>query len=238
MSYTPLIWPLITSAAILFGIAISMRRYRRLPAAYAFRLFCLLGGLWSVTYTFNLVTVELHPKLIISQIQSAVSSFLAPAVFVFIIEYTGHSNWLNRSHLTWLLLIPSITALAALTSTHHSLFRYNFTVEIANGLPILESDRGPFYWLQQSYSIAVVVAASLIVILAFHKRPQYFRNMLIFLAGLIIPALVHLLYLGKILPLRGLQLTPFTMVFTSLIYLYALRGTLLFEVAPLHAKLC
>ncbi len=233
MIYTPLIWPLLTSAAILGGLALYMHRYRNLPASLAFSVLMSLGALWSLVYALNLSTVDFELKFTWSQTQMLVAIFISPALLVFVIEYTGQSGWLTRQNLAWLMLIPTITVLAILTSNSHSLFRFNFQLDTSSSLPILLSDKGPLFWLYQTYTSSLVIIACGLLISAFQFRTLYFRNTLIILAGVVIPSITHLLYLAGITPVRGLELTPFAFIFTGLIYLYALRGSLLFEVAPI-----
>lgn len=210
-----------------------MSRYRNLPGANAFIGFIGLGALWSTIYALNLSTVDFTLKFVWAQTQMLLAIFISPAILVFVIEYIGQGGWLTRQNLAWIFLIPAIIALAILTSNSHSLFRYNFRLDTSSSLPILLSDKGPLFWLYQTYTSSLVLYAFGLLISAFQLRTLYFRNTLLILAGLVIPSITHLLYLAGITPIRGLELTPFTFILTGMVYLYALRGSLLFEVTPI-----
>lgn len=237
MIYTPVIWSLLTSAFVLGWVALYMSRYRNLPGANAFISFIGLGALWSAVYALNLSTVDFILKFIWAQAQMLLAIFISPAILVFVIEYIGQGGWLTRQNLAWLFLIPAITALAILTSNYHTLFRYNFRLDTSSSLPILLSDKGPLFWLYQTYTSSLVLYACGLLISAFQFRTLYFRNTLLILVGLVIPSITHLLYLAGVTPIPGLELTPFTFVLTGMVYLYALRGSLLFEVAPVGRQM-
>lgn len=233
MIYTPIAWFLLASAALLGWIAVYMRRYRNLPASLPFSVLMGLGALWSALYALNLSTIDFDLKFAWSQTQMLVAIFMAPALLVFVIEYTGQDGWLTRQNLGWLLAVPAIIALAILTSHYHALFRYNFRLDLSGPIPILLSDKGPLFWLYQLYASSATLTACGLLIGAFRFRTLYFRNTLFILAGVILPSVTHLLYLAGVTPIRGLELSPFTFVFTGLVYLYALHGSFLFEVTPI-----
>jgi PAS domain S-box-containing protein len=232
MIYIPVIWPLLISTSILSGIALYLRRYRNLPAANAFGISMGLSALWSLIYALNLSTVDFALKFTWLQAQMLVVILISPAFLVFVIEYIGQGGWLTRQNLAWVFLVPAVIALAILTSNYHSLFRYNFRLDTSSSLPIMLSDKGPLFWLYQAYTSGMVLIACGLLIGSYQFRTLYFRNNMLLVAGLVIPSITHLLYLAGITPIRGLELTPFTFVFTGLVYLYALRGSLLFEVIP------
>lgn len=232
MIYVPVIWPLLAAATLLGGIALYMRRYRNLPGALAFSAMMGLSALWSLAYALNLSTVDFALKFTWAQTQMLLAILISPSLLVFVIEYIGQGGGLTRQNLGWVFLIPAIIALAILSSNHHSLFRYNFRLDASSSLPILLSDKGPLFWLYQIYTSGLVLIACGLLISAFQFRTLYFRNTLLILVGVVIPSITHLLYLAGMTPVRGLELTPFTLAFTGLVYLYALRGSLLFEVTP------
>lgn len=223
---------MLISTIVLSGIALYVRRFRDVPAAVVFsRLMGIAAG-WAFFYALNLSTIELPLKILWGRLQFLPVLFLGFATLVLVLEYTGQSQWLTRRRIGVLLVIPVMVCLLELTGDYHSLFRYDFQVDLSGPVPALLSAKGPLYWLYIVYGDCMFLTAGGLLIAAFRRKTIYLREAILLIICTVIPALTDLLYTFGVTPIRGYNWAPVTFVLVGIIYTWALLRFRLFEIVP------
>jgi diguanylate cyclase (GGDEF)-like protein/PAS domain S-box-containing protein len=232
MVYTPFIWPLLVSAALLGGIAINVRHYSDVPAIRPFIFLAWLAAAWAFFYALNIATAAPDLKALWAQLQMIPAIFVASAIFAMVLEYVGQGQLLTRRNLALLMVEPTLAVIFELSSRYHQLFRYNFRVESSGPLPFMLTDTGPLFWAHYLYSLGLILLSCGILLTAFRIHTLHPRNTFIILLGILIPLVSGLLYTFGVTPIRGFDLTPVLFIVTGLLYLWALLRFQLFNVAP------
>lgn len=130
-----------------------------------------------------------------------------------------------------LWFIPVVTLGMAFTNDfHHLLWSRVLTVE---GSSNLFYERGVWFWIATIYFYTLLIVGNLVLIEKIIHAQQIFRRQSIaLLAGAVIPWLGNALYVLRLIPDTSLDLTPFFLTITGLIYSWTLFRYKLFELVP------
>ncbi|MBN1138406.1 MAG: GAF domain-containing protein, partial [Anaerolineae bacterium] len=231
MIYTPFVWLQLVAAVLMAGLALYARRFRGVPAAKPFAVMMWLAAFWALEYGLYMSITSLPLKVFLMNLRMTFGSFLPLVVLWLALEHTGRGAWLTRRRLALLLVVPVFTVLLAWASDYHSLYRYNPRLNPDAPFPLLIWDRGPLYWVTQSYSVMVVLGAVWILIRSLRAR-GLLRNTLVLIVGILIPLSTDVLYDLGITPWRGYNPTSTTLVITGTLLAWALLRFRLFGAAP------
>src|SRR5512134_2047511 len=97
LQYTPVILPLLLSAATISGIALYawLHRHER-PSVTAFALLCLCGTLWALGDVLVWSSADLSWAYFWNSLRRLPASISPFVWFVFAAQYTAWGEWLNR----------------------------------------------------------------------------------------------------------------------------------------------
>ncbi|MHB9031688.1 MAG: PAS domain S-box protein, partial [Anaerolineae bacterium] len=232
MVYSPAIWPLVIAAACVAGLALYTRRYRDLPAVRPFTLLLWLGVWYAVTAALGICTTNLPLRIFWSQMAFITTAFAGPVILALVLEYTRQADWLTQKRLAALLVIPVITNLLADTSTLHRLFRYDYAIVSVNQMQLLVFTNGPWFWVHVSYTLALLLVACTILVLAPGGRISW-RNKAALVAAIFVQASSEILYLAGITPVAGVNLSPVLLIIFAMIMLWAVLRDRLFGILPI-----
>jgi diguanylate cyclase (GGDEF)-like protein len=131
-----------------------------------------------------------------------------------------------------ILLIPSITLIIVLTIESHDLFYVNPRVETTGYFPALVFERGFWYNVQYTYLLLTVLSSVVIFIVhAFHTSRKKKRQAITMAAGSFVPLLSAVIYIAGLVP-EHIDITPFALVISGVVYWFALFHLGLFELVP------
>ncbi len=232
MVHTPLIWPLFVAGALQMGIAWHANRYGAVPGGRPFAAMMVLAAAWAMLQAPYVSAVSLPLKTALLQVQFLPIPLLPPVVLMLAVDYIGHAHWLTRRRLVMLFVVPVITQVLAVTYPFHSLLRFNFRLDTSGLLPVLYSDKGPWYWLYVAYSYLLILAACGLLVTQGRSRALRFRNTLAIIVAVLIPTVTDMLFNAGLTPVPGYDPAPLTFVFTGGLLLWALLRFRLFNVAP------
>ncbi|MDY0020284.1 MAG: PAS domain S-box protein, partial [Anaerolineae bacterium] len=232
MIYTPFIWPLLIAAALMAGIALYAFRFWDVPAARSFSLLMGLASLWALIYAINISVTVLPLRIFLTLLVYVPMPFNAPVILILALEYTGYTPRLAQQRLWPLFVVPVITGLLSLTSNYHTLFLYDFRWDLSGPFPVLLCTEGPWYWVHIIYRLALLLIACGVLVSSLRARPLHVRNTILIALGIVIPMSADILFHAGITPILGYNFTPTMLVFTGLLYLWALLYFHLFDVVP------
>jgi PAS domain-containing protein len=233
MIYTPFIWPLLIAGAILAGLALYTRRFRAVPAVQPFSRQMWLG-VWYAWITALAVSTSWPPlREFWFQLSYLPLALFPPAILALAVEYTGQSAWLTRRRLSLLLVVPILAFLIWSTRAGLALFRYDYQTDAPGLASLLLSDSGPWYWVFFAYSITLTVIACGLLLASLRVQRVFLANTLAIVTGILIPVFTETLFTVGITPILGFSLTPTTLVFSGLLFGWALLRNQLFDVVPI-----
>ncbi len=152
-AYTPYIWPMLVTAALLLVLGAHAWRRRAVPAVTPFLLMVFTWVLWALGSALELAAVDPQAKWFWYQWQSLFKVYLVTCELIFVIVYAGLDKWLTRTTLTLLALPCAILPILMITNPWHHL---GWTA-VSFGQHIVATN-GPIAW-------AVILYAGLLFLL-------------------------------------------------------------------------
>ncbi len=208
--------PLFIAAMLTLVVGLVVWRRRSVPGAYPLLALSSAAGLWSFTYALELSTVGSPMALVWARVQYVGIMTLPVAWVIFALQYTNHHRWLNWQTLALLLSIPLATQALVWTNGYHQLIWRRITLDTAGPFPILDYDHGIGFWICNGFAHLCLLFGTVLLLWSFrHTARLYMLQVITFIIGASAPWLGNALYVLKLSPWRGLDLTPFAFTLTA-----------------------
>lgn len=187
---------------------------------------------YSFFYGLEISSRQLATTLLFIRFEYIGIAFLPACFLLFTFSYTGKIKNLSAAYYVALLLIPITTLSLAMSLERHQ-FLYE-SIQLVEGelFPVVSFKPGIWYWVCQAYNVFCIFLSNILFYrLWSHSATIYRRQLVILLAGTLIPWTSYLLYQARVVP-WGIDPTPFTFSFSiCLLYLGLFRYSF-FDLAP------
>jgi PAS domain S-box-containing protein len=209
--------PLFIAAALTLVVGLIVWRRRSVPGARPLLALSVAASLWSFAYALELSTVGLPVALVWARVQYLGIMTLPVAWVIFALQYTNHQHWLNQRTMALLLPIPLATQVLVWTNPYHQLIWRRITLDTAGPFPILDYDHGIGFWICNGFAHLCLLFGAVLLLRSFrHAARLYMLQVITFVIGAAAPWLGNALYVLRLSPWRGLDLTPFAFSVTAL----------------------
>lgn len=137
---------------------------------------------------------------------------------------SGHEEWVNRSNLAKLTIVPLVTLLLIFTNEYHGLIWSSVTLDVVDPFLPLDANRALVYWLLViAYSYGVMaIAFTMFFKRIFVSRSLYRRQALSWLLVSGVPVIVNVIYLYNPILFMNIELTPVALTVAAVILLWRL----------------
>jgi signal transduction histidine kinase len=233
MTYTTYIWPPLIAAFILSGIAIYLRRFWKVRAAHPCMALLWLGACWALISAFTTSATSLPLRVTLLHLQFMPAAFTSVAALALTLEFSGRGPWLTRAHVALLFIVPIVAIALEWTSQVHTLFRFDYKMDLSGPLPVMLMSKGPAYWAYIVYTSAVVLVTYWLLFTTFSINTRHFRSTTLIFIGLAIPFTTEMLYNIGITLVPGFDLAPSTTGIAGIFLGWALYRFQLFDVTPI-----
>ena len=226
-AYTPYIWPMLASPALLLVLAVYAWRHRPAPGARPFALQVLSILLWAVGAALELAAVDPATKIRWSMFQGV---WLLPAVTAalwFALEYADLGRWLTRRTAA-LLAVPPVAALVLIvTSSRHELLCRGYSLEGQ-----VHCILGPAARFLYGWGVVLAVASSLVFLWLFVRSPPHRWPAALCLCGHVAIRAGFILDTADANPVAPMNATILGSVLAATMYGVALLRFHMFELIP------
>jgi PAS domain S-box-containing protein len=232
--YTPYFFPLIAGALITLGLAIFAWRHRRTSGATSFTVLMSCVAWWSIGYAIQLSFIALRAKVIQSNI-NYVAIFVIPLTWLaFALQYTGHEKWLTRRNLALLSIVPIILLGIVWTDSLHRWFRTDIDLVAVGGKFVaMKPTHGIAFWAFVAYAYPLILLGTGLILRNLVGSAGVYRSQAIVITiGTLAPLTANALSIFNLIPLQGIDLTPFAFVITGLAMAWGLFRYQLLDVVP------
>jgi signal transduction histidine kinase len=236
MVYTPYVWLTIFAGVILGGCALYLRRFQHVAGVRPCIALMWLAASWALLTTLSMSTKSLHFRILFLNMQFVPAAFTSVTALVFAIEISGRGRWLTRSRLLLLASVPLLAVVLQWTGQWHTLFRYNYRMDLSGPVPVLLTDKGPAYWMYLAFAFLLFLCAYWLLFSLLSIRTTHLRSALI-MFGLLTPFIIELLYNLGITPIRGYDLAPAVGGITAIFGIAAFYQLRIFDVKPVARTL-
>lgn len=107
-AYTPYVWSMLVTAALLLVLGIYAWPRRIVPATIPFILLLFAWAIWALGSAFELAAVDPLTKWFWFQFQAPFKVLTVTFGLIFVLAYAGLDKWLTRTTLTLLLAFPCV----------------------------------------------------------------------------------------------------------------------------------
>jgi PAS domain-containing protein len=212
--------------------AMILRRRRHAPEERWLTLMVLLSGLWALGDAIELQASTPDAKRFASQIQYLATVSVAP-VFLYAALALSHIKKRIRG---WMIPavwgVPILTLLIAWTSAWHDLLWTS--IEIPDpGTGIGLYHYGWWFWVFALHSYALLVVASLVLVVATQRVARAFRLPLTsVLFAVLLPAAGNIAYIMKLGPVEGIDWFGISILLSGTVLAWATSQRGLLDILP------
>jgi PAS domain S-box-containing protein len=216
------------------GLAIFAWRHHSTPGATSFAALMGCVAWWSIGYAIQLSFIALRAKVIQSNI-NYIAIFIVPLAWLaFALQYTGHEKWLTRRNLALLSIVPIILLGVVWTDSLHRWFRTDVQlVTIGGRFVAMKPTHGVAFWAFVAYAYPLILLGTGLILRNLVGSAGVHRSQAIVITiGTLAPLAANVLSIFNLIPLQGIDLTPFAFVITGLAMGWGLFRYQLLDVVP------
>jgi diguanylate cyclase (GGDEF)-like protein/PAS domain S-box-containing protein len=219
--------------ALIATLAAGIAWARRLtPGAPTLALVMVAVTLWVSAAGLEAAAVPVQDKVFWSKVEYLGGNATVLFWLVFILQYTGHEQWLNRRRLALLSTVPVFNVVVAVTNDWHRLLWTEFTPGPV-GTNLIIYHHGPLYAVVAAATLILTMAGTLLMVrTAMRQTALHRRQAGIVLAASVVPWIASLLYSLELTPFPGLDLVPGSFVVSGGILLWGLLRTQILDLVP------
>ena len=226
-AYTPHIWLILASAAILTALVIYGLRYRSVPGCLPLIILAVVIILWVLASGLELASTDATTRIFWHKFQATLVLPFVSASLGFALEYAGLGKWLTCRMLVLLAVVPLAFVLLILTNENHHLVwtRIWFDGDV-------RFDRGPAHGGAMAYGYFLSLLYLMVLAWLFVRSPRHRW----ITSGLIVAALsmqgVSLFKFTNWNPVAPFDPMFFVLNFAALPYALAIFRFRMFDVVP------
>jgi len=233
-------WPTTVQAAALFAstglsiwAAVIARTRRGVPGGGAFGWMMIAIALWSFTSAMHTLIGDYATRVTISKFQYLAVAPIGVLWLLFTTQYSRIAWPAERITRVIVWIVPAITLLLAATNEQHH-FYWSSITEVATPLGTrLIYHGGPWYWVHVVYSYFLILIGTATLVRGLRRfPPPYRRQTALIILGAIVPWVGNVLYLTKLLPITGLDLTPIAFTASGACFTWGIYRHRLFGLVP------
>lgn len=230
ISVIPLI--LLIAGIFILGLGIWSARYRKKSGSIPFTGLMICSAIYSISYSMELSSVNLHEVLFWSDIQYIGIVFSPMFYLAMAMIYTGQYKRNGKILLLFMGVFSLITLGIHHTSEQHSLYYRDIILHQNGSLTILEFARGPWYIANSVYiNLSLLAGNILFARFIFKSSGEYRKQAALMLTGSIFPWGGYAIYLAGLSP-NNIDLMPVMLTVASPLWAIALFRYRLLDLSP------
>lgn len=224
---------LILSGIVILNIAFFAIRKRDTSGAFPFALLLIAASFHTIGYAFEILSTDVDSMMFWIKVEYIGCSFYSFLSIYFAREYTDEKIYANTKVLYLFLAINITTLILVFTNQYHHIFYGSLTIDNSFLFPVLASEKSIWYivhiaFIFISYIYLIVVFTRQILI----TKSNYRYRASIMLIGSLVTIFFSLIYLFNLGP-KYIDIIPFAMVISSIIFAIGLFGFNILNLVPI-----
>jgi hypothetical protein len=167
---------LLASSVIGFLLLIRIWGVRSIPGTYGLMLAVGCATEWSLGYVMEIFSPNIAEKILWAKLQYFGISYVALAMFIFTMYYSGNGGWLTRTRTALLAIIASAGFALALTNEwHHMIWS---AIQFTNGLPFgpLDIQHGRLFFFIVFFQYVLVAIITVLFFQIATRSQSLYQN--------------------------------------------------------------
>ncbi|WP_299268053.1 histidine kinase N-terminal 7TM domain-containing protein [Halorientalis sp.] len=222
---------LLLSAALSVGLIVVARQSRQESSVREFTFLMLAAAVWASAHALQFASDDLTWMLLWRTVGYVGHNLVPVGFLVFMLTYTGYSEWATRRTVALLAAEPLFVAvvLTPTNSLHHLIYT-EVGAEQFGSIAVLTRSFGPWYWVNTTYNYALIVAGFVLCLrMALDSRQHYRLQGTALLAGAVPAFMANIAW---VLGLTSVDYTPLTLGFLGFVWGIALFRYRLLDLVP------
>ena len=196
MYFNPYAIPSMITGILILALAIHNFRFKRSEKTVYFSMLALCSAIYSLAYTMEISTKNLATMLLWLRIEYIGIAFIPTFFILFALAYTGRADKASPLLKAVLYLFSLVTLILVFTLDHHNLMHQAPTLNLESPFPVLNFERGAWYWLQSIYIFGALIFSSILFfVMWLTSSPVYRKQITVVLLGSLIPSIGYIFYL-------------------------------------------
>jgi len=194
--------------------------------------------LWCLGAGMEFFSIAIWAKVFWIKVTYFGVATVAPLWFIFVLNYANYEKYLKPTYIRLLFLIPVIVIIMAFTNEWHGLLWPNI-IPISNQPgAILIYEHGPVFFINMIYSFSLAVIGLIILTKRLITSSRKYRQQIsiLILVGLI-PLIFSSLYAFHVLPIVGLDFSPFALVIAGMLLALSIFRFHFLDILPVAHKI-
>ncbi|WP_245837592.1 MULTISPECIES: sensor histidine kinase [Methanobacterium] len=226
------------SAFIILSLGIYSYKKRSSTLHTYFIFFMISIFLWCLGAGMEFFSIAIWAKVFWIKVTYFGVATVAPLWFIFVLNYANYEKYLKPTYIRLLFLIPVIVIIMAFTNEWHGLLWPNI-IPISNQPgAILIYEHGPVFFINMIYSFSLAVIGLIILTKRLITSSRKYRQQIsiLILVGLI-PLIFSSLYAFHVLPIVGLDFSPFALVIAGMLLALSIFRFHFLDILPVAHKI-
>lgn len=236
--YSPYGVILMVSAFIILSLGIYSYRKRSSTLHTYFIFFMISIFLWCLGAGMEFFSIAIWAKVFWVKVTYFGVATVAPLWFIFVLNYANYEKYLKPTYIRLLFLIPSIIIIMAFTNEWHGLLWPNIIPTSSQPGAVLIYEHGPVFFINMIYSFSLTIIGLIILIKTLIKSSRKYRQQIsiLIMVGLI-PLIFSSLYAFHVLPIVGLDFSPFALVIAGMLLALSIFRFHFLDILPVAHKI-
>ncbi len=216
-------------------LVVFLWKHRHSKGVLYLMLFEITAAIWATSDGFETAALTLQQKIHWAQFAYMGISTCSVMFLMFAISYTNQTRFSNVRTLLFLLVVPVITVIVAMTYPLTDLLwtKIEIVPETNQGVYYY----GPYFWIQAFYQYALLILGVVILMAGSWKvYLPYKAPFLIIIVGALFPFFASITYVFKLFPIRGFDPTPVSFIISGFIVALGVFWFRMFNIMPLARK--
>lgn len=188
---------------------------------------------WTLSYLLLLISADLNIKLFWTNVALTISNTVGVSWLAFTMLYTNRVQHFTRKQILWLLALPTVCTLLSYTNEWHLLYRITTRMFQSGAFLLLEHHDGAARYVVVLYTYGLILFGLGLLLQAAVRWEQPFRGQaFLLLMAALVPLLANVITEFDLLPLPGIDFTPFTFNVTGALMGWGLFRYRMFTIVP------
>ncbi|MBN1537418.1 MAG: response regulator [Anaerolineales bacterium] len=233
----PILLMLFAAVAALI-VALVVWNQRKIPGRLPFIGLMISTMIWALSSVGEFSVNTYAAKVMWSKLSYLGIVNVAPTWLLFSAQFTSRIGWQSRKKIVWLWSIPVLTLILPITNERHGLIWSSITPVSSHADAWLIYHHGIAFYGYMVYAYFLLIAGSYwLVDFAIKSHILYRRQIATLIIGVFIPFLGNLLYILRLNPWPGLDLTPLSFTFSGIFITWGLFNYKLFNLTPVAREI-
>lgn len=236
--YSPYGIILMVSAFIILSLGIYSYKKCSSKLHTYFIFFMISIFLWCLGAGMEFFSIAIWAKVFWIKITYFGVATVAPLWFIFILNYADYEKYLKPTYIRLLFLIPVIVIIMAFTNEWHGLLWPHIIPTSSQPGAVLIYEHGPIFFVNMIYSFSLAIIGLIILIKTLINSSRKYRQQIsiLILVGLI-PLIFCSLYAFHMLPIIGLDFSPFALVIAGMLLALSIFRFHFLDILPVAHKI-